>query len=253
VLNDFESGAASGKRLLVLKRILQTLLEREQSKVAPLAEQLGLEPSRAFSPHEQLDWLASELLGAPVPALSWCPEEKRAEYVEQVARFLHDHPFREGQGWASPVFSSFAAAERFSRASPDLLRQAAGATGLFFEFTASNSIGLEVIVDEFQFAALHASLMSGEWATSTSMVNIRSVTPAGPNEPTDSTTARLTLLQKDEGKVTLDVVIVLAEADRLVLQSPLSNIDVYFAGGITITSSTTSVDLGPDAMPRSLS
>ena len=78
-----------------------------------------------------------------------------------------DHPFHEGPGWASPVFSSFVAFERLDAADAEALIPIAGTSGLFYEFAAASAD--ELMLDEPRFSALHASLMAGQWASSTSV------------------------------------------------------------------------------------
>lgn len=106
VINDFQSQTIAGTRLKILRRILEALLHREQSKIEPLAQDLGVSHGDAYTAQEQLEWLAAELLGGSPPTLAWCPEPKRGEYADRIVQFLLDHPFRESQAWASPVFSS---------------------------------------------------------------------------------------------------------------------------------------------------
>jgi hypothetical protein len=252
ILNDFRSSGAAGTRLKVLRRILQALLNREQSKVAPLAGQLGVDATLAYSPSEQLDWLALELLGGSVPSLDWCPHTKRTEYIDLLAPFLLDHPFREGEGWASPVFSSYSALMRIGDAEPESLLAVAGLSGLFFEYAVAEAAGEPLVIDEPQFSAMHASLMAGQWHSSTSVVSVRSE-PSRGESSLDSATARLVLLQPDNSSTTLDASVVIDQAGMLQLVSPLANIDVDFPGSIVVSSTSTSIDLGPEVFLRARS
>ncbi len=249
ILNDFQSSGAAGTRLKILRRILEALLGREQGKVATLAGQLGVDSSLAYSPSEQLDWLASELLGGSVPGLDWCPYSKRSEYVDLLAPFLLDHPFREGDGWASPVFSSYSGVMRIGDAEPEALLAIAGLSGLFFEFAVAEAAGEALVIDEGHFSAMHASLMAGQWLSSTSVVSVRSE-PARAESSLDSATAELVLLQPDGSSTMLDASVVLDQPGRLQLVSPLANIDVDFPASIVVSSRTTSIDLGPEVSLR---
>lgn len=252
VINDFQSSTVAGTRLKILRRILDSLLHREQSKVEPLAQDLGLSAADAYSPQEQLEWLTAELLGGSQPTFDWCPEPKRAEYAERVIQFLSDHPFREGDLWASPVFSSYVAVKQMDTAEPSLLVPIAGMSGLFYEFAASGAPNQSSVVDEAQFAALHASLMAGQWVSSTSVVSVRSDDNGDASEP-ETATAQLVLSQPDETSTVLEATVVLGRAGRLALMSPLANVDVEFAGVIEVTSSSTSIDLGPEVFLRARS
>jgi hypothetical protein len=253
VINDFQTSAIAGTRLKVLGRILDALLGREQTKVGPFAQQLGVKASDAYTPREQLDWLAADLLGAPTPELEWCPEDKRSEYRERIESFLWDHPFREGDAWASPVFSGYAAFVERDAAESSALIAIAGASGLFFEFAAAE--GEEgLVVDEAQFAGLHASLMAGQWVSSTSVVSVRSGTTGDDESASPETaTARLVLSQPDETSAVLEATVLLDRAGRLGLTSPLANLDVEFSGSIVVTARSASIDLGPEVFLRAKS
>ena len=253
VLNDFQSVTAGGARLKVLRRILETLLDREQSKVIPLAEQLGVSAKEAYTPNEQLTWLAAELLGGPPPRLDWCPVAERSEYVDLLTPFLLDHPFREGQGWASPVFSSYSALMRIDDAEARSLFQIAGLSGLFFEFAAAEASGNPLVINESQFSAIHSSLMAGQWHSSTSVVNVRSSSAAEAGSSVDSATAQLVLVQPDNSATILDATILVDRPGTLQLVSPLANIDVHFWGAVVVTSTSTSIDLGPEVFLRARS
>lgn len=253
VINDFQSSTIAGTRLKILRRILEALLGREQSKVELLAQDLGVSAADAYSPEEQLKWLAAELLGGPEPTLGWCPEAKRAEYAERIVQFLLDHPFRESQAWASPVFSSYVAATQMDSADLSFLIPVAGTSGLFFEFAASEAAGGPAVVDEAQFAALHASLMAGQWVSSTSVVSLRSDDDGEGVSGPETATAQLVLSQPDETSTVLEATVVLDRAGRLELISPLANLDVEFSGAVVVTSRSASIDLGPEVFLRAKS
>jgi hypothetical protein len=252
VINDFQGSTVAGTRLKILRRILDALLDREQTKVEPLAHDLGLSAADAYSPQEQLEWLTAELLGGNQPTLAWCPDSKRAEYAERVVQFLSDHPFREGDLWASPVFSSYVAVKQMDSAQSSLLIPVAGMSGLFYEFAAADAPTESRAVDEAEFAALHASLMAGQWVSSTSVVSVRSDGNGDASEP-ETATAQLVLSQPDETATVLEATVVLDRAGRLELTSPLANLDVEFAGTVVVTSSSTSIDLGPEVFLRARS
>ena len=237
----------------MLQRILDALLAREQTKVASLAEQLGLEPGIAYTAGEQLDWLASELLGAVPPSLDWCPQTKRTEYAESLRAFLLDHPFREGNAWASPVFASYCAVTRLDAAARELLPSVSSLSGLLFEFAVALAGDDAVVLDEPQFSAIHASLMAGQWQSSTSVVSVRSTADDQQRFPADSVVAQLVLLHPDGATASLDATVLLDRPGRLQLISPLANIDVDFPGAIVVSSESTSLDIGPEVFLRATS
>ena len=246
IAHDFEDPMAGGRRLEILLKILQSLLEREQKKVEPLAEQIGLDPGSAYSMGEQIGWLASELLGAPPPVLEWCPAEKQAEYRQQVEVFLHDHPFRDGDHWASPVFSSFVAADAWGTAQPDALDPVSSSSGLLFEFVASGANDNSV-VEEYQFSALHASLLAGQWADSHFTVNIENEELSADDLAVEEVKASLELIQPNADPTSYEATVMLSTPGVLVLSSPLANLDVVFDGEVSIVGQGASIDLGPDA------
>lgn len=245
VANKFQGSAAGGSRLDVLRNILDTLLRREQVKVVPLARQLGLDQNSIYTPAEQLSWLAAQLLGSKSPKLDWCPKEKRDEYVDRIQEFLFDHPFRDGDKWASPVFSSFVAFQRRDVANPEALAHAASASGLLFEFAAAECHDSPLIVDEQQFAALNASLLAGQWADLTTNVSIR-VDSWNPGQTAETVKALLTLSQSDSSETQLVAEVLLSSPGTLELVSPLTSIDVDFGGRVVVSTRTASIDIGPD-------
>lgn len=249
VANDFQGSAAGGNRLKVLVRILDALLSREQDKVAELAIQLGLEPSDVYKPGEQASWLAADLLGAHQPTLDWCPESKRVEYAERIVGFLADHPFRDGAKWASPVFSSFVANEMRDEADPGLLAEVGAESGLLFEFAAAAGATQEQVVDEQQFAALHGSLLAGQWTSATSVVSVRTGDPT-VGGAVETVAATLSLSQPDWPGTSIAATVLLDRPGRLHLYSPLANLDVEFSGEVVVSSRGASIDLGPEVFIR---
>jgi len=251
VINNFQSSTVAGTRLKILRRILEALLDREQTKVETLAQDLGVSAADAYSPQEQLQWLSAELLGGSQPTLDWCTEPNRAEYADRIVQFLLDHPFREGDIWASPVFSSYVAVKQMGTAEPERLLPIAGTSGLFYEFAAAVADGA-LVVDEAQFAALHASLMAGQWVSSTSVVSVRSDDNGDDAEP-QTATAQLVLSQPDETSTILEATVVLDRVGRFELMSPLANLDVEFSGAVVVTTRSASIDLGPEVFLRAKS
>jgi hypothetical protein len=247
VVADFEDTTTGVGRLQILRRILESLLRREQEKVAPLGEQLGVEASKLYAPEEQIQWVASMLLGDATPSLQWCPTELRAEYTERLAEFLDDHPFRDGDKWASPVFSSFVASQRLETADANLLYGAASTSGLLFEFVATDLPSGSRVIEELHFAALHASILAGQWATSTFVVSIDGTDADGPPE---SVGAAFVLSQNDREGQRVEVEVMLATPGVLELTSPLVNIDVSFPGEVRVSSNGASIDMGPDVFIR---
>ncbi|MGH9243842.1 MAG: hypothetical protein ACRD29_05910 [Acidimicrobiales bacterium] len=138
-------------------------------------------------------------------------------------------------------------------ADPSLLIPVAGTSGLFYEFAASEARDGARVVDEAQFAALHASLMAGQWVSSTSVVSVRSDDNGEDSSEPETATAQLVLSQPDETSTVLEATVVLNRAGELELMSPLANLDVEFSGAIVVTSRSASIDLGPEVFLRAKS
>lgn len=253
LLNTFgDLGRGLTTRVGVLRQILDELLVREfREKVAPLAHELGLPDDAAFTPEEQLDWLANELLGGPPPDLAWCPPDKQAQYVKQLRTFLEQHPYRHDEAWASPVFSSYVAFRRFDQVPGPVLADLAMESGLLFDFhvEAQMSSGSKLLLSQDQFTALHRSLTAGQWHSSTSVVSVRSPEVAGDELPDEAHVA-LALVHRGSSPLTVDADLLLEQAGELHLTSPLSNLDVEVGGSVVISSPTSIVDLGPDLYVR---
>lgn len=244
VTNDFRSPHAGSNRLKVLRQILDTLLTREQSKVSPLARQLGLNPGDVFRPDEQVEWLASALLGAPAPSLANYPEDRRDEYQEHLRPFLDDHPFRDGHKWASPVFSSYVGSRCLDGAAAPQLVEVGAASGLLFEFVATDAAPAEVI-EEAAFTALQASLLSAQVASSTTVTSLVQPVDSGSKD-NSSVTARMALAHSDSSTVGFEAVVLIANPGHLELVSPLANIDVEYDGDVLVRAGGAALDLGPD-------
>lgn len=244
VENTFSSEGQDPERIAVLERVLVSLLDREHAKIKPLAHQLELDPQEAYGAEEQLRWLSAELLGGDPPHLRWCPRETRAEYARQVQEFLRDHPFRSERRWASPVFSAYVASLCFGEpALREALRRVGAESGLLFEFVAHRE-GADLI-DEWQFAALHASLLAAEWHEAEAVVSI-----AGGNSPDgeglEHAQGELVLLADGIVQQRLPFELVLDEPDRLRLLGPSSYLSVEFPATVDVQPGASSLALGPD-------
>lgn len=252
IQNTFIREGRDGRRIGVLVDILQRLLEREWTKIEQLAEQLGLEATSAYTPGEQIEWLAAELMGGDEPALTWCPVAQRAEYATQVQEFLRDHPFRSEGRWASPVFSAYVAAERFGDAQlRSALRPIGEATGLLFEFVSAGEE--ELLIDEWQFAALHASLLAAEWQAVEAIVSIdgsETNERIGETAPFEQTSGELVLLEGSAVHRRTGFQLVLERANTVALIGPLASLSVVFPAIVSIGSPDASVSLGPDCFMR---
>jgi hypothetical protein len=244
IQNMFSGEMQGSERTAVLERVLVSLLDREQGKVEPLAEQLDLDAQRAYTAEEQVEWLAAELLGGDPPSLDWCPAVTRAEYAKRVESFLGDHPFRSEAQWASPVFSAYVAAQRFG--DPQIrgsLQPVGAVTGLLYEFMAHGG-GAEVI-DEWQFAALHASLLAAEQHEVEAAVTIAGGNEAG-GRPLDHAEGELALLADGTVQRRLAFELVLDTADRLRLLGSSSYLSVEFPGRVDVEPTSSTLALGPD-------
>jgi hypothetical protein len=177
IRQDFENVGllrAEG-RIALLKDILAGLLTRDQFKIKPLAEELGLDPSLVYEPREQIRWLCHVLEGADPPDLAYIPDSgTRQNYVKQISTFAGDHPFRSENKWASPVFEAYVASVEFDSSvfSPTRLIEIGDTSGLLFDFV---DVGSGLLITEEQFAALHASIIASEWAESMMSISIDQV------------------------------------------------------------------------------
>lgn len=244
VENTFSAEVQDPARIAVLERVLVSLLDREQGKIEPLARQLELDPGHAYGADEQLRWLSADLLGGDPPALDWCPRETRAEYAKRVEPFLRDHPFRSETRWASPVFSAYVAALRFGEPSlREALRPVGAETGLLYEFVAHR--GGADLIDEWQFAALHASLLAAEQQEVEAVVFITGgEVPEG--QALEQAGGELVLLAEGVVQQRLVFELVLDEPDQLRLLGPSSYLSVEFPGRVDVQPGGSSLALGPD-------
>lgn len=164
VSKTFGTQAGGTRHLEELKRVLDDLLMRDQGKMKPVAGQLGLDPSLIYTPDEQIDWLCHDLEGGQAPDLSHIGDLKlRKDYVDSVRPFLNDHPFRNEGRWASAVFVAYIASKRFGTAiNNGRLIEVGNDSSLLFDLVALEDD--EPLIDEWQFAALHASIAAGEFS-----------------------------------------------------------------------------------------
>jgi len=244
VENTFSAEVQSPESIAVLERVLVSLLDREHGKLEQLARQLELDPGQVYGADEQLRWLLADLLGGDPPDLEWCPQETRAEYARQVEPFLRDHPFRSEKRWASPVFSAYVAALRFGEPSlRDALRPIGTETGLLYEFVAHR--GGADLIDEWQFAALHASLLAADQQEVEAVVSIAGGDmPEG--EALEQVKGELVLLAGGVVQRRLAFELVLDEPNRLQLLGPSSYLSVEFPANVDVQPGASSLALGPD-------
>lgn len=244
VENTFSPEVHNSEKIAVLERVLLSLLEREHAKLESLAHQLDLDPAQAYAAEEQVDWLSADLLGQEPPRLEWCPPGARGEYAKQVAPFLRDHPFRTEGAWASPVFSAYVAARIFRKVS---LREALGPigaeTGLLYEFVAH--LGGAELIDEWQFAALHASVLAAEQQEVEAVVSI-TAGEALEGEALEQAHGELALLADGVVRQRLEFELVLDQPDRFKLAGPTSYLSVEFPARVDVEAKGQSLALGPD-------
>jgi hypothetical protein len=244
VTNRFADPTRGEDRVRVLLSILESLLTREQTKTTKAFEDLGVDTKRAFAAEEQIAWLSADIIGGAPPELDWCPDETKAAYVEQASTFLRDHPFRTEMRWASPVFSAYVAATCFGDPRIRAALSAIGAeTGLLFEFV--NAQEGASLIDEWQFAALHRSVLAAEWQAVEAVVSIDR-DPASSGER-DTVTGELVLIEEAETRRAAFTMI-LQKPGQLTLLGPTSFLSASFPGRVDFQPGTSSVSLGPDCM-----
>ena len=252
VENTFAADGLNEDRTKVLLDVIESLLEREHGKVASLSKELGLNHESAYSADEQLDWLAADWRGATPPALTWCAEEVRGEYASQIQEFLRDHPFRSEQDWASPVFAAFVAARRFdARGLRRSLVAIGNSTGLLFEFVAR--LGNGDLLDEWQFSALHASLLSAEWLDAEASVAVLAdgaESDGSEVTPVEQAATELVLLEDQRPAAVVQAVLALESPGELIMRAPASAVSVDFPGSVELRSMGASISLGPDCFIR---
>ncbi len=236
ISNEFAS-LQSTSRTAVLKRIIEELLVREQTKMAPTAHDLQLDPAAVYTPKEQAAWLLHDLELGPEPILlSGQDPARRVDYYERVKTFREDHPFRNEREWASPVFQAYIVAEEFDSVPPAAALKAGGTSGLLFELVCGDATE-DMLLDEIQFAALHSSLLAGQWQSADASVAIISDEQRLDGEfqlSLDGTTRRISFLLITEKEA------------ELRLPGPLTNLSVDTDGAIRVPAVGEDTTLGPD-------
>ncbi len=252
IKNSFSPEVGNERRIRVLGDIIEELLRREQKKTEKLARQLGVASSKVYTPVEQVDWLAHYLLGAEPPELSWCPDPLKSEYKNKIHEFIDDHPFRSEGRWANPVFSAYIAAECFDKIEVREKLQSVGlSTGLLFEFIASRED--EVMVDEWQFAALHASLLASERHDVEVSVDVSGGEPTAEAESRNdalSLHGELVLWERSGNRNCVGVEILLDKEGTVDLKGPLASLSLTFPGTVTVNPTSESANFGPDCFIR---
>lgn len=242
VANQFSAATSDTRHLEVLQTILQDLLLRDQLKMRPVAEQLGIDPQDTYTPDEQIDWLCHDLLDAPAPSLDYITNaEARDSYMKGVRAFVDDHPFRNEDRWASAVFTAFVASRRFGStfAGVDLL-EVGNASGFLFDLVAL--AGDVTLIDEWQFAALHASVTAGEYSGSLSTVLAKEA-PAGGFE------VDLSVFRNNE-PIIGSFSLLPEDLDAIRLFGPLEGLTVQTSGRVVVPVHHPTTVLGPDLFIR---
>lgn len=157
---------------------------------------------------------------------------------------MRDHPFRSETRWASPVFSAYVAALRFGEPSlREALRPVGAETGLLYEFVAHR--GGADLIDEWQFAALHASLLAAEQQEVEAVVSIAGG-EAPEGQALEQAEGELVLLAEGVVQQRLGFELVLDEPGQLRLLGPSSYLSVEFPARIDVQPGASSLALGPD-------
>lgn len=239
IRNQFEGAQSTEGLMAVLRRILTSLLEREQTKIQPLLQDIGIADLPLYGSAEQLDWLTHNLEGASEPAITLIDNDThRAEYKKKLASILSEHPFRSEKVWASSVFEAYVAAERFSSGFPsDRLIKVGNHSGLLYDLLSGST---KLLADESQFAALHASLLAGQSLSTSASVQVDTDT-----EGAEFLDASITALQGTSVQQ-LDVCIIPASPGEFRLLGPLSHISINHSGRVTIPEQPSQTAIGPD-------
>jgi hypothetical protein len=112
-----------------------------------------------------------------------------------------------------------------------------------FEFVKAQD-GADLI-DEWQFVALHSSVLAAEWQAVEAIVFIDS-DPAPSGEP-DSVTGELALIEESDTRRAA-FTLVLQKPGELRLLGPTSFLSASFPGRVCFQPGTSSLSLGPDCM-----
>ncbi|MGW5739973.1 hypothetical protein [Amycolatopsis sp. NPDC003861] len=217
----------------LLETILARLLERDQTKLEPLARTLKLEPGQAYRPEEQILWLCHFLEEGDVPSLPYLTSaEARQEYIRKVTEFSGDHPFRTEHGWASPIFEAYVASKVFDAGclSPSRLVEIGHQSGFLFDFMNRHD---SLVLTEAQFAALHASLIASEWSESAASAGLAQA--AGDDHYTGS-------LSTSAASRLTEFALLPEQARTLRLLGPLSELSVHSRGTVVLQGT----EIGPD-------
>lgn len=238
----FGESNQDARHLKELVRILVGLLERDQKKLQPVASDLGLDPKSTYTPDEQIDWLCYDLAGGSKPELAnICKPEIREKYIERVRPFLDDHPFRDENRWASAVFRAFVAAQRFGTTIYGRrLLDVGNESGLLFDFVTLDS--KDDPIDEWQLAALHASVTAGEFSGTSAAVTA--------SEGRDGLFKVSIYLRRLEDQTEVSFTLIPDQTGEVQLYGPLEGLTLETNGSVSIPNHGTSVVLGPDLFIR---
>ena len=240
---EFASAIGGSRHIEVLRRILHGLLERDQRKLETLAQDLGLDPTAIYTPGEQIEWLWHDLIGSAEPSLGYITDPaKEHDYRQKLRQFLDDHPFRSERRWASAVFEAYAAAERLEKAfPPKTLVEVGTHSGLLFDFVAAGS-DQGLVIDEWQFAALHASILAGESAGSAATV---SAVQSG-----DLSFEGNMEVTRPSGALSLSFTMVPEKSEVVALVGPLESLTLSTPGAILVPPLDSGKVIGSDLYLR---
>ncbi|WP_412520880.1 hypothetical protein K8Z49_23150 [Actinomadura madurae] len=234
---NFGSTGQGTDRLTELQRVLEDLLKRDQDKMAKLADEIGLDPAVVYPPDEQLRWLCHDLEKGPEPDLSHITDLKvRHDYREKIRSFVADHPFRNEGRWASTVFAAYTASQLFgSLINGQRLIEIGNDSSLLFDLVALQD---DPMVDDWEFAALHASITAGEFSGALATVTAIE-TDGGYYEVTMS-------LQKADAPYEKTFTMIPETEQVLHLHGPVEGLTVSTSATLEIPARRTPVVLGPD-------
>lgn len=244
IKSRFDAESGNSTSLAVLTKVIEDLLDREQSKVVDMDNTSGVVPSTRYSRAEQLDWLRCELEGGPLPTLAdFANDADRTAYVEATQDFRANHPFRTEGRWSSPVFACYAAAlDLDGFFSHKRLLEVAHSSSLLFDFCAARRE--QLIVDEHVLAALHTSVLAAESGQATAVVQVAGEPGHGAQE---LFTATLGLSQAVGAESTIIAQVLTDTPGTLVVYGPLESITVNIEGQVICRAGADGQTvLGPD-------
>ncbi|WP_327048065.1 hypothetical protein OG320_09410 [Microbispora sp. NBC_01189] len=238
VSNTFGKSSGGMRHLEELRRILDDLLKRDQAKMKPLADMLGLDPSSIYTPEEQIRWLCHDLEDSSVPDLHHIKDPKvRHDYIESIRPFLNDHPFRNEAKWASTVFAAYAASKLFGTTiNGERLIEIGNDSSLLFDLVALESD--ELLIDEWGFAALHASITAGEFSGSLATVTASEI---GDGEYEGAMSVLRAGVPAQKG-----FTLIPESSQALRLFGPLAGLTLSTSSEVRIPGRNTPTVLGPD-------